>query len=343
MANLSRGRLFGFALTIVFLALAFYRVDFGALAAQLSSANYVYLAPAALTWLVGYLLRTARWRVILAVDRPIALPALFSVLMIGFTANNLLPARLGELVRAYLLGQKLGVRKTFALSTILLERVFDGLVLVALLGALARAVELPQWGSDLELLSNVVFLAAGLGVALLVFGQRLAERALALALQPLPSRIGRWTQEAFAAFVLGLRSVRRPHLLALTSLLSVAVWSVECFSYFLVSHAFALPLDGGTRLAAMGLLLVIVNLGIMLPSAPGYVGTFQFFAVAALGVFGVPKEPALALALVAHGTQYALVTAIGLLLLAREQLSLGSLGRTSLDESAVPERAEVAS
>src|SRR4029079_18245610 len=81
--------------------------------------------------------------------------------------------------------------------------------------------------------------------------------------------------------------------------------------------------------ASCSFLLVVVNLGIMLPAAPGYVGTFQLFAVSSLGVWGVPKEPALRVEVVAHLVQYVLVTAIGLAFFGREQVSLGSMSTMS--------------
>lgn len=125
-----RGRLIGLALTVVFLWLALRAVDPALLLQDLQHVNYVWLLPSALCTLAGYVLRTARWRVILSGAARAPFATLFSVLMMGFATNNLLPGRLGELWRAYLLGRKQNVRKTFALASVFVERVFDGLVLV---------------------------------------------------------------------------------------------------------------------------------------------------------------------------------------------------------------------
>lgn len=314
-------------LTLVFLGLAFYRVDIGELGAALQRANYALIAPAGAITLLGYVLRTLRWRVILTRAYAPSFGALFAILMMGFATNNLLPARLGEFARAYLLGRRTGQRKTLTLATILLERVFDGLVLIAFLGAVStlHAVALPGWGQEVQFLSSLVFLAASAAILVVLIQERLAERVLRVAVRPLPSVLRDWTEAAFAAFVTGLRSVRRPRILAAALLLSVAIWTLEALSYYTLIFAFGLPVAGLQRLAASVLVLVIVNLGIMLPSAPGYVGTFQFFAVSALAVFQVPRESSLALGIVSHLVQYVLVTGIGLFYLARFNLSLGRI------------------
>ena len=154
----------GLLLTVVFLVLALQRVDLGAFVDELRSINYVWLLPSAVCTLVGYVLRTVRWRVILSGAARAPLSTLFPVLMMGFATNNLLPGRLGEFWRAYLLGRKRNVRKTFALASVVVERVFDGLVLIALLALVSTSIELPGWGRDVELISAIVFLGATLAV-----------------------------------------------------------------------------------------------------------------------------------------------------------------------------------
>src|SRR6266511_1840265 len=298
---LRKSQLLGILVTILCLGLAFYRVDLRGLLDALAAGNYVLVAPAALCTLSGYLLRTARWRVILAEAVSCSFGTLFGILMVGFAANNLLPARLGELARAYLLRRRSGVRKSYLLASIFVERVFDGLVLVAAL----------------------------------MLHPELFERVMSWTLKPFPTRMAHWTAGAFGAFLTGLNTMRRPGVLARTVLLSIAVWSLEWSSYFILSNAFQLGLSTGQRAAACGLLLSVVNLGIMLPSSPGYVGTFQFFAMAALSVFGVGPEVALALAILAHVTQYVLVTSIGLAFFGREHVSWRDLSADAGDEAEV--------
>lgn len=339
----AKGKVLGVAITLVCLGLAFYRVDFQGLMVALAGANYLLLVPAVALWLVGYLARTVRWRVILAGAGAGSLFELFGVLMVGFATNNVLPARLGEFARAYLLRRRTGMRKTFVLASIFLERVFDGLALVAVIVVLSTLVRLPGWGREVEVAATALFVGVAGGVAMLLYRHELAGRVVAVAARPLPRRVGTFATGAFGSFVHGLSSMRRPNVVVSTAILSLIVWTIEWAAYFSVASAFDLGLTSVELAAACAFLLVVVNLGIMLPAAPGYVGTFQLFAVSSLAVWGVPKEPALAVAIVAHLAQYVLVTAIGLMFFSREHISFGSMtlasrGNSDLDvEPAVRE------
>ena len=325
-----RGRFLGFALAGLFLVLAVRNVDLAAVAHELASANYWLLAPAAVCTLGGYLLRTLRWQVILRPVQPAAWRTLFGILMLGFAANNILPARVGEVVRAYTLGRKTGAPVSAGLATIVVERVFDGLTLLALM---ALALQFAPVGHDDERLRLVeagsVVIFAGALVALVAL-LTLRTRALAVLgwlLRPLPAGLGRRLGGVAESFLVGLDCLRRPGVMARSAALSLLVWSCEAASYALVARAFNLGLSPLQQLNAVLFLVVFVNLGIMVPSAPGYIGTFQFFARLALLPFGVAGELAFSLAILSHAMQYVLVTGIGLAILWREHLSLTRLAR----------------
>jgi uncharacterized protein (TIRG00374 family) len=326
-------RLLGIVITLVCLGLAFYRVNLDELLGALAGANYILVAPAVVLWLIGYVARTIRWRTILSQSSVGSMFELFGVLMVGFATNNLLPARLGELARAYLLRRRTGLRKTFVLASIFLERVFDGLALVAVITILSAMVELPGWGREVEAVAAALFVGVAICLGILLYRHELAARLVAFVARPLPGRIGKFAIGAFGAFVHGLGSMRSPGVVVGTSALSLVVWAIEWAAYVLVASAFSLGLSGVQLAAACAFLLVVVNLGIMIPAAPGYVGTFQFFAVAALGVWGVPPEKALAVAIVAHLAQYVLVTAIGLAFFGREHISLRTMASVAREGS----------
>ena len=324
-------RLAGFALTILFLGLALWRVDLQEVGVTLATADYTSVLPAAVFTLVGYLWRTYRWHWILQPTKRVPVPSLFPVLMIGFMANNLLPARIGEFVRAYVLQREQEVSKSLALGTIVLERLFDGLVLVAFLGALSVFFPLPGWGSEIGWLGTLVFLGAGVGVVAILMREQWTLGFVDRVSRPLPDRYAVWVRSKAEFFISGLGALRRYRRVAAIVVLSVAVWLFEALSYFVIIRGFSLPMPPETTAFAAVLLLVIVNLGIMIPSAPGYVGTFQFFGVLALSAFGVKREVALSIAIVSHTMQYVLVTAIGLLLFWRHQLSFRELQKEATD------------
>jgi uncharacterized protein (TIRG00374 family) len=311
----------GLALTALFLLLALQRVDLQGFVEELRHINYVWLLPAAVLTLLGYLLRTVRWQVILSGAARAPIRTLFPVLIMGFATNNLLPGRLGEFWRAYLLGRKRNVRKTFALASVVVERVFDGLTLIALLVLVSTSIKLPGWSQQVELLAGIVFFGATLGLIVLLVRPGIVQVPLRFALRPLPSRVAQGVEDRFQAFVDGLGPLRRGRVLALAAIFSVGVWLLEGGSYLLLSRGLNLDLPRAVELPALGLMLVTINLGIMVPSGPGYVGTMEFFGTSALGVVGANAEAALALIFVAHALQYALITSLGLVFFAREHLS----------------------
>ncbi len=333
--------LVGLALTALFLWLALRKVDLAGVSAALRSAHYGYLQPAALCTVAGYTVRTLRWRTILAPAKPIAFRRLFPVLMIGFATNNLLPARIGEFARAYVLGSREGVSRSTALATVVVERVCDGLTLIAMMTLTLLFFPLPVDDPRLravELGATAIFgLATMALIGLLLFpGPALAvARAIE---RPLPDALATRIERLLHSFIQGLTALRsRRALLEITGL-SLLVWTLEGTVYGLVLRAFPFDLSPTEWLAASVFLLVFVNLGIMLPAAPGYIGTYQFFATLALGAFRVAPSLAIGLALVAHALQYSLITGMGLLCLWSLGLTPGRLSH--LDEEEAREAGE---
>lgn len=314
-------RIVGLGLTVVFLVLAFQRVDLRGFLDELRDVNYVWLLPSAVCTLLGYALRTVRWRLILSGAARAPLGTLFPVLMMGFATNNLLPGRLGEFWRAYLLGRKRNVRKSFALASVVVERVFDGLTLIALLAIVSVVIQLPGWSRQIELLAAAVFLGATIALVVLLWKPAIVQVPLKRALQPFHGGLAAWIEARFETFVTGLDPLRRAPILGLAALLSAGVWFMEGSSYVLLSQGLNLDLPSTVQLPALGLALVTINLGIMIPSGPGYLGTQEFFGTAALGVVGANPQAALALVVVSHALQYALVTGLGLVFFAHEHLS----------------------
>lgn len=335
----------GIVLTGFFLWLALQNVNLAAVRTALSQASFGFLLPAALCSLVGYTLRTRRWGSILATTKQVPFGRLFPVLMAGFAANNLLPARVGEFVRAHLLGRSEGVNPSLVLATIVVERVCDGLTLIALMAATLVFFPIPVTAPKLqtiELAATTIFGLATLAlVALLVFPRPILA-LVRLCLRPLPARLAVRIADLLAAFIAGLDALRRPAAVAQIAGLSVLVWLCEAGTFAWVLLAFPLGLARGEWVAATTFLLVFVNLGIMIPAAPGYIGTYQFFAKLALGAFAVAEAPALALSLVAHALQYTLVTGIGLLGLWRLGFSPRSLGSMANAEARALSTARIA-
>jgi len=341
----------GGVLTIFFLWLALRNVDIHAVRGALRQASYGYLLPAALCGALGYCLRTLRWQQILVKTKAIPFGRLFPILMTGFATNNLLPARVGEFVRAYLLGREAGISPSLALATIVVERVCDGLTLIALMAMALLLFPIPVADPKLqvvELAATLIFGVATIALVALLFFPRPILRLVRSCLRPVPEKFATRITGLLDAFIVGLEALRRPLALARIAGLSLVVWACEGDTFALVLLAFLIGLGRDEWLAATVFLLVFVNLGIMIPSAPGYVGTYQLFAKLALGAFSIAASLAVALSFVAHALQYTLITSVGLLSLWKLGFSPRNLGQMARAEqtavathaTALPEAAD---
>lgn len=310
----------GFLLTLIFGGLALYKLDLREVGSALLEADYLFVAPALLATFCGYLLRAARWRVILLPSKEVTAGRLFPPLIIGFAVNNLLPARMGEFVRAYLLGEKEGISKSLSFATVVVERILDGLTLIFSLFLVSLLFALPGWGRKMGLLSLLFFGGALAFLFLLLYGREQTSRVVERLATPF-GLADRATQ-VVDSFVGGVEALRRRRLIPNLVLLSTFVWSCETMSYLFLTLAFPVSLSPLTRVVAALFIMVVANLGILIPSSPGYIGTFHFFAMSALAVFGAARETALSYAVVSHAMQYLLITGLGLLFLWRENLSL---------------------
>jgi len=299
-------------------------------AAALQQANLWYLVPAIVTYFVDLGVRTWRWRVLLSPVRPVRWRDLYPVMTIGYMSNMLLPARMGEFVRAAVLARR-GVAASAALGSIATERVLDGLTTVAILLVASRFLVLPDW-----LVAGLVSLTAlfvGVLVALIALlagGGRVDAWLEAHGRQaPLIDRV----RALLVQFTTGAGALRRPRLLVRAILIGLLAWSCSALQYFWVFRAFGLPLG----IAAAFFAVSAVGLSSAIPAAPGYVGSFEFVGVASLGLLGVEPGVALSAIMVIHLLQIVPVTVAGMLLAWREGFSL----RRYLRRPEGPEGSEV--
>lgn len=322
--------LLGTTVTGVFLWLAIRNVDIDAVGTALGSANYWLLIPAAICTVAGFSMRALRWSYILRPTKDVPFTRLFPIMMVGFATNNLLPARIGEIVRALLTGSREGVSRSTAFATIVVERVCDGLTLLTLMTVTLLLFPVPIGDSTLRLVvtvASVVFGAATIVLLSLILFPTIALVPVRAVTRLLPTGPAMRVEAFIQSFLDGLTSLRNPRsLLGLVGMSSL-IWTLEAATFAFVLRAFPLGLSVGEWLAASTFLLVFVNLGIMIPSVPGYVGTYQFFATLALSAFAVDNDFAFGLAVVAHTMQYTLITGIGLICLSRLGLRIGNVAR----------------
>jgi uncharacterized protein (TIRG00374 family) len=256
---------------------------------------------------VSYWIRAYRWGYLLLPIKTIATRPLLGATLIGFMGNYLLPFRAGEIMRAVAVGQNQNISKTAALGSIVLERVFDGIVISLVPLLVLAAVDLPPWVVRV----NVAFLVIyGLGLAALAIATQRgwSEGWIVWAAARLPVSFGRRVKSIATEFLQGMKGVNHTGALLPVVLLSFACWIVHGLYFFLIFAALDIELPFWAAL----ILQTIIGIGVILPAAPGYVGNFEYFTVLALALFGVAQEVAFAYALLAHAGQFIPVTAVGL-------------------------------
>ncbi|MBF8266761.1 MAG: hypothetical protein HW388_269 [Dehalococcoidia bacterium] len=333
--------------SLLFLGLFFSRIDMGETWGKLSEANYLLLIPAILVYFGAVYFRSLRWQYLLSPMRVMPIGRLFPVVVVGYMANNLLPIRLGEVVRAYYLGERERVSKTAALATIIVERVFDGLTLlffaavvslflplVGLLQGLGEKAGIP-W----VLLALAMSMPFVLAIAFMVAAsfsppwlERLVERVTAV----LPSRVRPRVKGLVQMFVDGLDVLKSPRRLLVVFLLSLPVWLAEALMYYIIGFSFGLNETFSPAEMAGVILLVTAtsNLAGIIPSSGGGIGTFDLAAAATLTLLGVEGAVAGAYTIVLHVALLLPVTLLGLVFLWVGNLSLARLTRESRGGSA---------
>ncbi len=322
----------GIAISIALIWFLLRNINFQELGVILSQANYWWLIPNALMILVTMYQRAYRWQAMLNPIKKVAFSKLLASTCIGFMANNVLPLRLGEFVRAYSLSySEKAVSKSASLATIFVERtIFDLVVLLFILGGV---LSFSPFRLDEQMLFGVQLTVGVAMIAIIVM--------IVLALKPdktgeilskhipfIPQRVKDIIRELVVRFSQGLQFLRDGKAVVSVGIQTILIWVLMGYSNYFVFKAFNIdvPID------ASFVVLVVVSISILVPSSPGFVGVYHAGAVWALSHYNVPKENAVAFAAVLHATQYIIVTLLGFYFLKKEHLSLKRLGDEAAEE-----------
>lgn len=310
----------GIAVSVLCLWLALRGVSWGAAWAAVAEARWGFLAAAALgSVFVNVHVRALRWRLFFPDAASFASGRLLSATGIGLMANNVLPARMGEFVRAYVLGRGSPVPATTAFGSLFVERLFDLAALCSILVGVVLLVDTPEWVLVLARLAGVLLAAVLAAEVLLIRYPRHFFRLLhATTARFLPSRWEAELETILQRFIEGFQLLRSPRRVALALALTFVLWAANGFLYYLGLQAFGLG-----RVGYEGALLVqsVASLGVSIPSSPGFVGTFQLFVVKALSAFEVDRDLAFSYSMAYHASQYVPVTLFGFYLLWQANLS----------------------
>jgi glycosyltransferase 2 family protein len=320
--------LFGFAISAVFLYFAFRGQDFNAIRDAFRQVSYWYLVPAMALYFTGLVIRSYRWSILLRPVTKATTRELVPINAVGLMANNVLPLRTGEFVRAYALSQRTTATKSASLATIAVERIFDGLTMLLFIAVSMIFVSLTNDLEHVAVLALMLFTVALVVIVILVAGGRYRDRLIAWMSRRLPTGAQPRFDRMAASFLSGLTIFRRGRDLALVAGASIVAWSFEASVYWMVAHAFGGPVAEVMGVPEALLTTGIANLATLVPSSPGYVGPFEAAVILVLsGALGVSRALALSYGILIHALLFIPVTIWGLIEWGRLHLSLRQVER----------------
>lgn len=303
-------------------------------------ADYFYLIPAILIVIIGYILRAIRWRYLVCTIKEVKTANLYSPLMIGFMAN-MLPARAGEFIRAYLLSKKEHIRFSASFATIFIEKLFDLLmVLLILVWVLMFMPEVfftgdrpvsyqmidkvKIFGITSLLLCVFIFLFS----ALLQYRNEWTMKMVEFFIKPFPDK---WKDKIISmvhSFTDGLNIIKDKRGFISVMSLSLLTWATFIFEYYPLYLSFGIQAELPILSSLIVICLTVVIFITVMPT-PGFLGSYQLGCVAALhGIFGIQKAVALSYGIVAWIVAMGSTVIIGALFAIKENISLGEVSES---------------
>jgi uncharacterized protein (TIRG00374 family) len=316
----------GVVVSALFVLIALQGLNVAEFWAALRTANYWWLLPGIAVYFVGVWIRTWRWQSMLAHIAFVPLRRLFPVVVIGYMGNNVYPARAGEVLRSYVLRRNEGIAMSASLATVVLERLFDGLVMLLFVFATLPFAPLPD-----EYRTLVIGFSALFGAALAIFFALAARPTQMSALYTLavdrllPATVRPNVHGLFDRFIVGLQSLRSPREMLIIFLTSTLIWLVETLKYWFVMHAFNFEV----AFPVLMLMTAVVNLFTTIPSTPGYVGTFHWPGIQILTQFGVDQAIATGYTVVLHAALWFPITALGAWYMLRQSIGWRDMERAA--------------
>ncbi|HVF26494.1 MAG TPA: lysylphosphatidylglycerol synthase transmembrane domain-containing protein [Anaerolineales bacterium] len=328
----------GVLISILFIWLALRGLHLNDFWSSVTQANYIWLIPGIGVYFIGVWVRAWRWHYLLRPIKNIPTTKMFPITTIGYMGNNIYPARAGEVLRAVILKRKEGVSVSASLATIIVERIFDGVVMLAFVfvnlselakltgssGFVGNIQQVAVIGTGVFLGALIVFLAAAM------FPQATLKIGFWFIFRLVPKRLQERVISLTNKFLDGLASLRSPFNVLMVFFTSVIIWLLETGKYWFVMHAF----DFNVSFFALMLMNGIVNLATTIPSAPGYIGTFDAPGIAVLTAYGVDQATAAGYTLVLHVALWLPITLLGAYYLAREGIKWDDKIRSELGEKA---------
>jgi len=302
----------GIMVSLLFLYLALENVDIRVVAASFRNIDFRYLALCIVCQFASLFCRSYLWKNILSFEKDVRYRHSFEALLIGYMGNNVLPFRMGEAMRAYAMGKKEGISRTLSFASIILERLIDLFTLLLFFLTLVLLMKLEEW----IILSGIVVFAFLILAILFLYAVAsdflsLPSALYKIAIRYIPEQLTGTVERIAGSFVKGIKLIRNLQQALWLVFLALMAWILWTAILYFGLKAFHLNLP----ITATLLLSVVVNIGVMVPSSPGFIGVFQYLCIISLSVFSVSKEVALSFSFLVHSIQYIPTTLLGWLFL----------------------------
>lgn len=322
-SNYRRGLIWlGLAISAVFLYIAFREINFGELWQTLIQVRFVWLLPGLAIYFGAVFLRSWRWRFLLKPLKPISIGTIFPIVTIGYMGNDVFPLRMGEILRAVVLRRREGISISASLATIVVERIFDAVVVVGFvllnLGQLFGLSSGPfaQLRGAAGWIAVIFLLGLGIFILVAMFPEPAHRFTHAVIQRILPKRLQAPVIKVVDLFLDGLKRLSSPKDALVVFLGTFSIWMMETGLYWSVNQALGLGLNFSQLMLMNG----VVNLVLLIPAAPGGLGTFDAAGRALLEAFGIASEPALGFTLVLRVALWLPITLLGAFFFIREGL-----------------------
>ena len=314
----------GILVSVLFMYLAFRKVDFNIMFVAIQDVNLIFVCLIIVSVFFNNIIRALRWRLLLYPIKKVDAVSCFISLQIGYTANVILPAHLGEFIRAYLIGKKKNIPSSAVFATIVTERIIDIISLLCLMVLTLLFYPFPDWVRS----SGYIMFAGTIILILFLFLLKLKPEktlnVMGVFLKIFPESLKDKVLNLLSTFLEGFVGMKNWKHYLVTILLSIAIWIFYGLFFLFGLLAFNLHLPW----IAPVVLIVTTTIAIVVPSSPGYIGTFHWICQITLGLFGISNSLGLAFALVIHGFNTLPFFIFGLFLAWREGIQISKINKS---------------
>lgn len=339
-------KIIGLVISVFFIIVILHQLDFKKTCDAFKHIDLLYLLFAIPIYYLSFLLRAFRWKNLLS-NHNLTIRSLISALFIGYTANNLLPARMGEIYRAHMFGKKEGIKRSGVFASILLERIFDGIIIFFILIILIIQRYTKPWlfhlafgaGSIFAIGLVILFTFAKLGNSRLLqkksssLYEKFRENVLIKVPENFRNKIIKFINNIvyfINSFIEGLSVFNNPVASLKSLILTFLIWLLEGITTFFVIKSFGIPMG----ITASVFVVCVTTFSTMIPAGPANIGTYQFGYIMAFKIFNIAKETAFAVSIINQFITIVLVALAGIFFMWKDHINIKEL-EEDLDETSI--------